>query len=85
MVVAVTGGLIYSLKVDPELMLKIPSLFVYLSFFLKRPYQEILNDAKKDKTNVIVFWVVVLAVLLLGFIAIRLTWNHTGGTRLGQD
>jgi len=85
MVIVVTGGLIYSLKVDPELMLKIPCLFFYLMGKMKlmretamsadrrnRSYQEILKDAKKNKNNVIGFWVMVLVFLLLGFIAIRL-------------
>jgi len=70
-IVMLTGGLICSLKVDPDLMLKIPCLFS--SWLRKRSYQEVLKDAKEDKHNLIVFWLVVLVLLLLLLIAIRLS------------
>jgi hypothetical protein len=71
-VAMVTGGLIYSLKVDPDLMLKIPCLFSYLRYSGKRSFEEIFEGAKKDKTNISGFWWVVLVLLSLALVAIRL-------------
>jgi hypothetical protein len=77
-VIMLTGGLIYSLKFDPDLMLKIPCLLFSLlhnlfPLLFKRSYQEILKDAKEGKHNLIVFWVIVLILLLFVLIAIRLS------------
>lgn len=75
-VVAVTGGLIYSLKVDSELMLKIACAFLYLwGMWRKQSYREYFEQTrnKKEKANVFRFWVVVLILLLLVLIAIRLS------------
>lgn len=69
-VVAITGGLIYSLKFDPDLLLKIPCLLWCL--VPGPPYQEVLKDAKEGKGKVLAFWVVVLALLFLVLLAIRL-------------
>jgi hypothetical protein len=73
LVVVVTGGLIYSLKFDPELMLKIPCLLSSLlhnlfPLLFKQSYQEILKEAKENKRKIIVFWVIVLVLLLLALI-----------------
>jgi hypothetical protein len=80
-VVLITGGLIYTLKVDPDLMLKIPCL---LSSLLRpRSYQEILKDAKEakhTKHNLIVFWVIVLVFLLFALVAIRLSTDPPSTT-----
>ena len=78
-VVLITGGLIYTLKVDPDLMLKIPCLLLpFLLSSLSRPlsYQEFLKDAKDAKKynhHIVVFWVIVVAFLLLAIVAIRLS------------
>jgi len=75
-VVTVTGGLIYSLKVDPDLMLKIACVFLYLwGMWRRQSYREYFEQMrnKKEKANVFRFWVVVLILLLLVFIAIRLS------------
>ena len=80
-VIMLTGGLIYSLKIDPDLMLKIPcqllSLFHLSEWFFprseRRSYQQILKDAKEDKSKTIVFWGIVLVLFLLVLIAIRLS------------
>jgi len=84
-IVMLTGGLICSLKVDPDLMLKIPCLLS--SLLRKRSYQEILKDAKEDKSNIIGFWVVVLVLLLLALIATRLSIStrHTKLERLNYS
>jgi len=79
-VVAITVGFIYSLKVDPELTLKIPCFFSYLFGYHgghRRPYAEVLEEArnKKDKTNVRLFWVVLLVLLLLALIVVGLSYE----------
>jgi len=72
-VAMLTGGLIYSLRVDPDLMLKIPCVFFYLRYSGKQSFEEILKDAKENKTNVVAFWWVAVILLLLALIAVRLS------------
>lgn len=78
-VVVITVGFIYSLKVDPELILKIPCFFLYLFGYRgeRRPYAEVLEEArnKKDKTNIRFFWVVLLVLLLLALIVVGLSYK----------
>ena len=73
-VIMLTGGLIYSLKIDPDLMKKIACFSFYLDDFGRRPYNELLEEARNKKDNaVLFFWVLVLVLLLLVIIAIRLS------------
>lgn len=80
-VAAITGGFIYSLKVDPELILKIPCFLSYLSDFGRRPYVELLEEArnKEDKSDIRRFWLVLLALLLLVLIIVGLSYEGTVG------
>jgi hypothetical protein len=71
LVILVTGGLIYALKIDPDLMLRPPCwLLCYLS---GRSFGAYLDEArnKMHGTPIRWFWVLVLALLVLFLIAIR--------------
>jgi len=72
-VTVITGGFICSLKVDPDLILKIPCFF--FSFFGGCLYGEVLEETrnKKDKANVKCFWVILLALLILALIIVGLS------------
>jgi hypothetical protein len=80
-VAAITAGFIYSLKVDPELILKIPCFFLYLFDLGRRPYIELLEEArnKEDKSDIRRFWLLFLALLLLALIAFGLSYEGTAG------
>lgn len=81
-VAAITAGFIYSLKVDPELILKIPCFFSYLFDLGRRPYIELLEEArnKEDKSDIRRFWLLALALLLLVLIAFGLSYEGTART-----
>ena len=81
-VAAITAGFIYSLKVDPELILKIPCFFSYLFDLGRRPYIELLEEArnKEDKSDIRRFWLVMLALLLLALITFGLSYEGTART-----
>ncbi|MHC4464263.1 MAG: hypothetical protein ACYS30_22965, partial [Planctomycetota bacterium] len=82
-VVLVTGGLIYAVKIDPELMLRLPCwLLCYLS---GRSFGAYLDEArnKMHRTPIRWFWVLVLTVLVLFLIAIRLSIPARGTTSYG--
>ena len=71
-VAVITGGLIYSLKVDPELILKISCAFLYLLCLDRRPgkkrsYAEILENARSKKTGtwIWIFWILLLLLSLV--------------------
>jgi len=81
-VAAVTTGFIYSLKIDPGLILKIPCFFSYLFGYCggtRRPYAELLKEMgnKKKKADITRFWLVLLALLLLAFILFGLSYKGT--------
>ncbi|GAG30297.1 unnamed protein product [marine sediment metagenome] len=80
-IAAIMAGFIYSLKVDPELILKIPCFLSYLSDLGRRPYVELLEEArnKEDKSDIRRFWLVLLALLLLALIIIGLSYEGTVG------
>jgi len=80
-VAAITAGFIYSLKVDPELILKIPCFFLYLFDLGRRPYIELLEEArnKEDKSDIRRFWLLLLALLLLALITFGLSYEGTAG------
>lgn len=78
LVTAITAGFIYSLKVDPELILKIPCFFSYLYDLGKRPYAELLDKVrnKKGRADIKRFWLLLLVLLLLALI-IGLSYDGT--------
>ena len=80
-IAAITAGFIYSLKVDPELILKIPCFLSYLSDLGRRPYSELLEEMrnKEDKSEIRRFWVILLALLLLALIIVGLSYEGTVG------
>jgi len=80
-IATITAGFIYSLKVDPELIVKIPCFFSYLFDLGRRPYIELLEEArnKEDKSDIRRFWLVLLALLLLALIIIGLSYEGTVG------
>ena len=84
-VAAITAGFIYSLKVDPELIVKIPCFFSYLFDLGRRPYIELLEEArnKEDKSDIRRFWLVMLALLLLALIVFRLSYEGTASKPIG--
>lgn len=69
------GGLIYSLKGEPDLLLKIYCRFSQAVGQWGRSYQDILTDTKNNKTKMMRFWVVVLLLLLCGLLVIRLSMS----------
>jgi hypothetical protein len=72
-VLMVTGGLIYSLKVDPELPLRIACWF--LCYLCGRSLAAYLDEArnKMHRTPIRWFWVIVAVLLLLVLIIVRLS------------
>jgi hypothetical protein len=75
----VTAGFIYSLKIDPELILKIPCLLLYVSDLGKRPYAELLEEVrnKEDKSEIRRLWVMLLALLLAILLIIGFSYEGT--------
>jgi len=80
-VAAVTTGFIYSLKIDADLILKIPCFLSYLFDLGRRPYIELLEEArnKEDKSEIRRLWLLLLSLLLLALIVIGLSYKGTVG------
>ena len=80
-IATITASFIYSLKVDPELILKIPCFFLYLFDLGRRPYIELLEETrnKEDKSDIRRFWLLLLALLLLALITFGLSYDGTVG------
>ncbi len=76
---AITAGFIYSIKVDPGLILKIPCLLSYSFNLGKRPYAELLEEArnKEDKSDIKRLWLLLLLLLLLVLTIIGLSYEGT--------
>ena len=81
-VAAITTGFIYSLKIDPELTLKIPCFILYLFDLCRRPYTKVLEEMrnKQDKSEIKRLWLILLAILLLVLIVIGFSYKGTAPT-----
>ena len=79
MVAAITGGLVYTLKVYPDLLLRIACFFLSSIGQLRphrlndHPYAKYLDEARNNKHRAAIRWfsIVFLVLLLLALIVIR--------------